>query len=270
MKEAPYLRIGLPYGKHIRQEVYATLKASGIDVPEYLTVEKHRQYSFDFSLPSGQKIKFFVDNPRDLIYRLAENLCDAIITGSDFIRDWNIFQQAQRHLPKQWQRLDIQTMLILKNITASMGRLSFLTDENCPVKTLDEFFTRINHPICFTEFPYLASRKIQACHSYQQKYQSLLPQLLATFFSTHGAYGIQFPIIYSHGLTESKAISNPNVIIYDIICSGETSRLNKLNSIAQDLQLVYVGLFASNNHVQNGTTEALHEFKSLLEKITES
>ena len=265
MRDTRALRIGLPYGKHIRKEVYATLKTTGIDVPDYLTVEQHRRYSFKHTLPSGGSILFFVDNPRDLIYRLAENLCDAVITGSDYVRDWKIFQKAQTHLPKKWQELTVHKFLKFENITACTGRLNFLVHESCGIPTLDEFFYQTQNPVCFTEFPYLASRKIQKSRGYTSKYHSVLPQLLATFFSTHGTYGVQFPIIYSHGLTESKAITNKNVIIYDIMCSGKTSNLNNLKSIYQDHELIYVGLFGINKtNPDNNTARLLTEFTQLL------
>lgn len=266
MGNTTQLRIGLPHGKHIRTEVYASLKASGIDIPDYLTIEKHRRYSFSHTLPSGGSILFFVDNPRDLIYRLAENLCDAIITGSDYVRDWSIFQKAQTHLPKRWLELDILEIKKFENITACMGRLHFLIHKSCQAATLDEFLASTEQPVCFTEFPYLASRKIQENSTYKTKYRSKLPQLLATFFSTHGTYGVQFPIIYSHGLTESKAITNQNVVIYDIVCSGATSNLNKLKSVEKDSTLIYVGLFGvQEKKIEPGAATLLAEFTQLLQ-----
>lgn len=247
MERRSILRIGLPSGRHIREEVHEILSRAGISIPFYPDINSHRVYKHNASLPSGVAIEVIIENPRDLIYGLIGNTCDIIITGSDFILDWRAFQEKASNLPQDWKKANIKIMLAMDQIINCTGNLCFLLPSTSKSHTLDDFITHTPRPICFTEFPYIAAADLQKKPAYIDRYGSLPPLILSSFSSSGQLSRTdQLRIIYSHGLSESKGQSNPNGIVFDLVRTGFTAALNNLKVIDIHEEKICIGMYGSD------------------------
>ncbi len=224
------LIIGLPNGRHIRKAIYVLLKQAGFDVLEYAPNFVSRKYQTSVFLPSKSMCTIFIDQPRDLIFGLLSGTCDVIITGQDYVEDYEQFVSQNSSTPFLGKGDMICSAHIgLQNLGFPGGKFAFMTQKNTSGNTLEQFIALRKKIVCYSEFPMLAMNFLMGTDSYKKKYGSKRPFILSTF-SQNGA-NENAVIIYSHGSTESKAVQNSNALIFDLIITGKTQTENNLRVI---------------------------------------
>lgn len=262
MKSYSEITIGLPDGNHLKEAVIKLLKKSKLDIPNYTSTTKSRSYESSLRLPSGMVCRVLIDKPRDLVFSLVEGRSDIILTGSDYVDDFLLYIKQSKNIPKIWNRYSIVSAHQKhEHLNFHEIRMACLVSKKNPLSINKMIKNKI---ICYTEFPFLASRYFQKLPGYKEKYGVQTPRVLSSFSSSDKNNNL-IDIVYSNGATESKLINNSNAVIIDLVRSGRTMRNNNLKL------LKYIGKPIFNT-LYKRTGLSLHqekiikEFVDLLEK----
>lgn len=253
------LRIGLPDGKHIREATFDLLESAGILIPEYSCFSKSRSYSAVFYLPSGKKCIAFIDKPQDLFYSILGGKCDLIISGDDYMQD--LLLSGFNRKASFFSANCFSAHKRLDHLGFFGTRLAFMLKETAPYNSLDEIISAKKMLHCFTEFPFIASKAIANLDSYKNRFGTAAPKIISTFGET-GKNEKVF-IIYSHGATESKAVSFANSVVFDLVRTGRTVEENGIKILSFFGEPVFNKIYSGD---QGKQSQAAAEFVNLLEE----
>jgi ATP phosphoribosyltransferase len=221
------LLIGLPDGVHIKDATNKLLKKAGLNVSGYKNSSYKRKYNAKLVLPSGKVCDVVIDKPKDLLYSLSLGKIDIIITGSDYVNDFCLFHAKQLKSPFNHGCKLIESAHLQLNHLGYFGtQLGFIVKEDSPYDNLDELISSQDKIICYSEFPIIASQYLSKLASYKYRFGDSLPSITSGFSILESNPKVN--IIYSHGATESKAAIDNKALIFDLMLSGKTYKINKL------------------------------------------
>ena len=254
------LLIGLPDGRHIRDDICELLRRANLNIPVYCD-NKERKYKTELALPSGEICDIIIDKPRDLLYSLALGKVDIIITGSDYVDDFCLFHNRQSK-----SVLGLRCGLIesahlgLNHLGYPGAQLGFMVRKDNPFNDLDELILNQEKIICYTEFPIIASQYLSQLSSYQSRFGHALPSIASNFSIVEDNPDVI--IIYSHGATESKATADNKVLIFELRLSGKTSEINELKLLCNKGDPIFNLIYKRRDSMNN---EKIKKFVTLIE-----